>query len=57
MQTDLDGDGRLDLLLHFWREALLRSRDLASGRTALSLPAEHADCRHAVGTPPVRVIP
>jgi hypothetical protein len=55
--TDLDGDGRPDLLLQFSREDLLRSGDLTAATTALRLLGTEAGCRQVEGAAPVRVIP
>jgi hypothetical protein len=55
-RTDIDGDGRPDLLLQFTRSSLLESGDLTSTTTSLRLVGTAGGCRHVEGIAAVRIV-
>lgn len=55
--TDLNGDGRLDLLLQFDKGELIANGDLSTATTTVYLLADVADCRQVLGSSPVHVKP
>ena len=55
--ADVDGDGDLDLIVHFDRAQLVANGDLTSATTELTLIADLTDGRQIAGSDAVRVVP
>lgn len=55
--SDADGDGDLDMLLHFSRPALLANGDLSASSTSLILRGKLGDGTNIEGSDAVRVLP